>query len=223
MKKLHLRKLLDFYDHKVETSRGHASAISAVLGEDLGVTLLCHYFEKQGLKINALPETCATGQKKGPRLDKWIAVNSELESVIYQVEIKNWSAHSIGGTTIRQGMTSDELIAYRKDRWGRQFKTIDAVHTPSQDGTKKVLTKMSVPSSYRNSQHRALLCFWEGLHPEGKDEPFFKVNVSNENFDQLYLFSMSNYIWQLLEHTETLEVTMTDTDNRIDWLNQMYK
>jgi hypothetical protein len=222
MKKLHLRRLLDFYDHKVETSRGHASAISAVLGEDLAVALMCHFFETSKLKVNALPETCATGKKKGHRLDKWIAVDSALESVIYQVEIKNWSAHSIGGTTIKEGMSSEEMIAYRKDRWKRQFKTIELVHAPSQEGTKKVLKKMSVPKPYGNHQHRALLCFWEALHPDGKGEPFFNVNVASENFDDLYLFSMSNYIWRLLEQTESLEVTMQDTDNRIDWLNNIY-
>jgi len=221
MKKLHLRQLMDFYDHKLESSDTHASAINAVMGEDFAVALMCHYFknnEKKATYVDPLQEACTTGKQKGHRLDKWICV----DSIIYQVEIKNWSAHSIGGTKVKNGASSEWMIDYRKRRWGRQFNTTGSVHTPSQAGTLKVLTKMRVPELHRGREHKALLCFWEALHPGGEDHPFFSVKVSGDNFDELHVFSMSNYVRQLLKETETLEVEMKVADGRIDWLNKIY-
>lgn len=223
MKKLHLRQLLDFYDYRVASSNTHASAINAVLGEDFALALLCHYFAAEGAAVEALPIPCTTGKQKGHRLDKWIAVkSSDQKAGLYQVEIKNWSAHSIGGTTVKRDATDIELCEYRKDRWRRQFKTAVHIHTPSQKETVKVLTKMLVPQTHQGYMHKALLCFWEALHPEGADEPFFAVDVASETFEKLQVFSMSNYIRRLLEHTETVEVAMSDTDARIAWLNKIY-
>jgi hypothetical protein len=223
LKKLNLSQLLDFYDYRVASSNTHASAINAVLGEDFAVALMCHYFNAEGSTVEALPIPCTTGKQKGYRLDKWIAVKSiDQPAIIYQVEIKNWSAHSIGGTTVKRGASASEMIEYRRNRWRRQFKTTDNTHLPSQKETLKVLTKMLLPQSHQGYQHKALLCFWEALHPAGVDEPLFTVDVSSDNFEELQIFSMSNYIRRLLKHTETLEVEMPDTDARIAWLNSIY-
>ncbi len=45
---LNLKALLDFYDDRVPESVGHASAINAVLGEDLAIALVSDYFRRQG-------------------------------------------------------------------------------------------------------------------------------------------------------------------------------
>lgn len=223
MKKLYLRQLLDFYDYRVASSNTHASAINAVLGEDFAVALLRHYFTSEGATFDALPIPCTTGKQKGHRLDKWIAVTSIGQlAEIYQLEIKNWSAHSIGGTTVKRDATVSELRDYRKDRWVRQFKTTGNIHTPSQLATVKVLTKMQVPQTHSGYLHKALLCFWEALHPDGEDDPFFAIDVANENFQQLQVFSMSNYIRKILRYTETIDVAMIDSDVRIDWLKKIY-
>ena len=60
-KKLNLRELLKFYDYKVPTSKTHASAINAVLGEDLAVALLVHHLKGVGLEVIALDGVCAQG------------------------------------------------------------------------------------------------------------------------------------------------------------------
>lgn len=224
LKKLHLRQLLDFYDHRVDSSNTHASAINAVLGEEFAIALLCHYFRAQGTTVDALPIPCTTGKQKGHRLDKWITVKPrDQPAVIYQVEIKNWSAHSIGGTSVKRGATTSELHQYRRHRWHRQFKTAGNLHTPSNQQALKVLTKMLVPQKHQGHLHNALLCFWEALHPEGEDEPFFSVDVNSPHFEKLHVFSMSNYTRRLLElHQEAIDVVMPDVDARIDWLNKIY-
>jgi hypothetical protein len=219
-KKLNLRDLLNFYDYRVPSSNTHASAVNAVLGEDLAVALLVHYLKGVGLEVVALDEVCTQGTQRGYRLDKWIAVKSATESIIYQVEIKNWSAHSIGGAVVRQNADEHYMRDYRTRRWRYQFN--EETQVPSQRETLKVLTKMRVPTAYSSYKHEALLCFWEALHPQGELEALFEVDVQSDSFKKLKVFSMSNYVIQLLKTTETLEVEMTDADARIEWLNKLY-
>lgn len=219
-KRLNLHELLNFYDHKVQSSNTHASAINAVLGEDLAVALLVHYFKGVGLEVVALDEACTQKTKSGYRLDKWIAVKSANESVIYQVEIKNWSAHSVGGKSVKLNADEDYMREFRMKRWLHQFNVDKQV--PSQKETLKVLTKMRVPTEFSKYKHEALLCFWEPLHHKGELEAFFQVDVVSDAFKKLKVFSMSNYVSELLKTTETLEVEMTDADARIDWLKKLY-
>ena len=219
-KTLHLNELLNFYDYRVSSSIGHASALNAVLGEDLAVALLINYFKELRLDVVALDEVCTQGKKSGNRLDKWIAVKSASESVIYQVEIKNWSAHSIGGRSVVQDADEDYMRDFRMKRWLYQFN--EQLQIPSQKATQKVLTKMRVPTSYSNFKHEALLCFWEPLHPNGDFEAFFEVDVKSEAFKKLKVFSMSNYVSQLLKTTDTIEVEMIDADKRIEWVHKIY-
>jgi hypothetical protein len=219
-KKLNLRELLNFYDYKVPLSKTHASAVNAVLGEDLAIALLVHYLKGDGLEVVALDGVCAQGTQRGYRLDKWISVQSATESVIYQVEIKNWSAHSIGGKTVKLDADEDYMREFRTKRWLHQFNVDKQV--PSQKETLKVLTKMRVPTDWSNYKHEALLCFWEPLHHKGELEALFEVDVVSDAFKKLKVFSMSNYVSQLLKITETLEVELPDADARIGWLNKLY-
>ena len=219
-KKLNLRELLNFYDYKVPSSNSHASAINAVLGEDLAVALLVHYLKGLGIEVIALDEVCTQGTQRGYRLDKWIAAKSASESIIYQVEIKNWSAHSIGGKSVLIDADEDYMRDFRMKRWRYQFHVEKQVS--SQKGTLKVLTKMRIPTEYIYYKHEALLCFWEPLHHKGELEALFEVDVQSDSFKRLKVFSMSNYVSQLLKTSETLEVEMSDADARIDWLKNLY-
>jgi hypothetical protein len=74
----------------------------------------------------------------------------------------------------------------------------------------------------KSYSHKALLCFWEPLHDEGKLEALFEVDVNSESFKILTIFSMSNFVTQLLKTTETLNVEMKNADARIDWLKKIY-
>ena len=219
-KTLHLNELLNFYDYKVISSIGHASAVNAVLGEDLAVALLTHYFKGVGLEVVALDEVCTQGTQRGYRLDKWIAVKSVTESVIYQVEIKNWSAHSIGGKSVMIDADEDYMRNFRMKRWLHQFNV--AKQVPSQKETLKVLTKMRVPTSHNNYKHEAMLCFWEPLHPQGESDALFEVDVVSDEFKKLKVFSMSNYVSELLKTTDQIDVEMNDADERIEWLQKIY-
>lgn len=218
-KRLNLRELLNFYDYKVASSTGHATAVNAVLGEDLAVALLEHYFRSQGHEVRVLDVTPTQGTQKGYRLDKWIVVVTASDSTIYQVEIKNWSAHSIGGREVKLDSDEDYMSDFRRRRWNHQF---DQANIPTQKETRKVLTRMRAPSGYSDFTQKSMLCFWEPIHPEGKSIPFFSVVLNGEAFDELGVFSMSNYVSLLRQETEYLEVEMKDADARIEWLQKLY-
>jgi len=219
-KRLNLRELLNFYDYKVPSSLTHASAVNAVLGENLAVALLLHYLRGIGLGVIAVDGVPKQGTQRGYRLDKWIAVQSATDPIIYQVEIKNWSAHSLGGKVVKLDADEDHMREFRLQRWRHQFNELK--QEPSQEKARKVLTQMRVPSDFSNYKQEALLCFWEPLHHTGELEAFFEVDVQSESFQKLKVFSMSNYVTQLLKSNETLDVEMIDADARIDWLNKLY-
>ena len=88
--------VLRFFDERPLGSPGHATAIVAVAGEDLGVGLLCHYLNARQLRAEALQGPCTTGKKVGSRLDRWLWVSGPGSKTLCQVEVKNWSAHAIG-------------------------------------------------------------------------------------------------------------------------------
>jgi hypothetical protein len=219
-KKLNLRELLNFFDCKVSESIGHASAINGVIGEDLGVALLLKYFSDQKLSAIALDEPCTQKTKKGKRLDKWIVVTEAESKIIYQVEIKNWNAHSLNSETVRNHADENYMREYRLRRWHKQFDS--ELKIPSQTECQKVLLPMKVPTTYRDYDHRTLLCFWEALHVGGKSDPLFEVSVNSDHFENLTVFSMSNYVSELLKQSEVLEVELADAETRISWLNKLY-
>jgi hypothetical protein len=219
-KKLNLRELLNFFDCKVSSSIGHASAINGVIGEDLGVALLLKYFLDKKLNAIALDELCTQKTKKGKRLDKWIVVTEADSKIIYQVEIKNWNAHSFNSETVLDHSNEKYMCEYRLRRWNKQFDS--ELKIPSQTECQKVLLPMQVPSLFREYEHRTLLCFWDALHVEGKSDAMFEVSVNSDHFENLTVFSMSNFVSELLKQSDVLEVELADAEARINWLNKLY-
>ena len=74
---------------------------SPMLGEDLSAASLQHCLESNGASyVNVRPETVGTGRQKGPRLDRWIEADlADGRRVLFQTEIKSWSAWAIGWET----------------------------------------------------------------------------------------------------------------------------
>ena len=92
------QELLCFFDGKPKWSEKQATSIVGVVGEDLNAACFQHYLESKGAGANVLNCPVTTGKRKGPRLDRWIDVTRRDGSrTVFQTEIKNWSAHAIGG------------------------------------------------------------------------------------------------------------------------------
>ena len=210
-----VQQFLAFFDEEAPGSVGHATSLVAVAGEDLGTALLLHYLRSVGTDAEALPERCTQGTNKGYRLDRWILAHQTEGPVLYQVEIKNWSAHAIGGKRLAREASSDELRSYKTERWlsmwtGTQFRT---------ESVRKVLTPMRSPSP--GVPIEALVCFWTALHPEGEETPLFSVPLPlHEHFQRVWVFSMSSYLRSVKQ--ASLVLRMPEVAQRQAWLARLF-
>ncbi len=220
MRSINLRTLIDFYDRKVPESIGHATAINAVMGEDLAISLFCDYAFRNNLYPQFLSEKCTQGTNRGKRLDCWIEISEKSKLVHFQTEIKNWSAHAFSGKTTPENESEDEMILYRINRWENQFDSINK--TLRQDPAKKVLIKMKPLNQH--AEIRPLIIFWDAMHPKGESKEYFSVEVSSDVFKKLWVFSMSNYIRNLIQkNIFEIKVEMPTVINRFNWLNDFYR
>lgn len=210
-------EMLKFYDEKIPASKHHATAINAVAGEDIGAGLFAHYLERKNISVKIFPDSCTQGKKRGERLDRWILAIENGKKVYYQTEIKNWSAHAIGGKILKINATQEEVSDYKIKRWDRYWDGTSLTHASA----KKVLIPMK--PIVDNIKVEPLICFWVSIHPTGKIEPFFSVPIKDTNFSQLWVFSMSAYLRNVLASGEKkITLEMPDTESRIKWLRTMF-
>lgn len=224
-KKLDLQALINFFDVVDKDSIKQASAVNAVLGEDLGVELLVRYLvsTKKYQSVVPLDQPVGTGKQKGPRLDKWVVCTKKSSlGIIYQVEIKNWSGHSIGGKRIPANADENYLRSHRKTRWHDLFD-VNQQHLKHSNAN-KVLVKMLAPTGYEAYVQRPLICFQDAIHPHGKKDAFFSQPVRSADFDKLDVFSMSNYVRLLMTQSKTnkIDFEMKEVDKRMASLKKIY-
>ena len=209
--------VLEFYDTRPADSSKHATAINAVMGEDLGAGLMKHYLvNKRGAAVTIHNETCTPGTKKGGRLDCWISVKwSDLSApTLFQVEIKNWSAHSYGGKKLSLQATPEDIKKHKVERWVQLWDEDNKLLKPKE--VQKVLTPMKTSQS---GVIETVLCMWDAMHPAGEEEPWFAVTLpEGGSFSQLWVFSMSAYLRTLDE--PYIEIEMPETLLRLQWLNK---
>ena len=229
---VNVRGLLEFFDEKVDGSQKHATAIVSVCGEDLGCGLLKHYFEARdaSVKVDVRPEPCTTGKQKGPRLDRWVRVTGASElgapDVLFQVEVKNWSAHAIGGRELRRDPTAEEIADYKKERWTREWGDkewgdAEGIKTPS---LMKVVERMAPPPGLAHLHVETMACMWTALHPTGAAECLFSVplpEMQRRDFARVWFFSMSSYLRSLTD--ERIRIYMPDATKRMGWLDQLFR
>lgn len=208
--------LLKFFDEPDEDCRGHASAIAAIAGEDLGAALFANFINASSGQAEILPNRCTQGTKKGVRLDRWILVTwDDGQQVLFQTEIKNWSAHAIGGRKLAVDATVQNGEEYRRERWGREWNDSGII----KKEVRKVITPMRPPLS--GIRVEPLVCFWTSLHPSGSTSPFFRVALPDGPFPHLAVFSMSSYLRQL-KGVSDIDLPMPDTRRRMALLGGMF-
>ena len=223
--------LLRFFDEKPDWSLKRATSVVGIAGEELNAACFQHYVKSKGGSACVLreyktdkPLPVTTGKMKGYRLDRWIRVAWSDGSVfVYQVEIKNWSAHAIGGRIIPVAVTAEELRATKVTLWRRHWD--EGRHCLRWTGTSKVLTRMSVPDGVDKCAVRPLLIFWEALAPEGEmDKHLFNVKVAEDSpgdFKDLWVFSVSSYLRSV--QASTLDLDMPETASRLGVLRRLFQ
>ena len=207
-----------FYDEDLSV-QPHSNAIKTLAGEELGFALLMKYFKRQNPNVEYLQNVrCTTGNRKGPRLDGWLkesAVNGEV--VYYQVEVKSWSIHGVGGNSkpLEYKCTQARLAEFKQPEWQRYWAD-GRFKDPTLN---KVLTMMKPPC--RDAKVKPLACVWTAIHPNGEATPFFEVDTAgNQHFDSVSVFSMSGFLRGLGQ--EYLELDLPITSERIQWLQRIF-
>ncbi len=209
--------VLRFFDEKPAESWGHATAIVAFAGEDLGIGLLTHYWVSQGASVDVEPGPCGPGTKKGKRLDKWVRVSNDGSTTYYQVEIKNWSAHAIGGRKLNVDASAVEVAKHKRERWEKEWDGT----TFRQATIAKVLLPMKPPVP--DCAVEPLACFWDAMHPDGEGKPLFSVPVPDSQFSRVWVFSMSAYLRDLrASGMSRIELEMPETAIRMVWLKRFF-
>ena len=194
--------VLHFFDEKPDWSVGHATGVVGIVGEDLNTACLQHYLESKSGSASVVrhedsgkPLPVTTGRTKGPRLDRWINVKwPDQSTTVFQTEIKSWSAHGFGGTTLPLSLSPEELKERKQNQWDSLWDSENGRLTHPL--TKKVLVWMKPPDGVDLKDVRPLLIFWAAL--ECREEPdshlfrvevadYFKVDVADV-FQKLWVF-----------------------------------
>jgi hypothetical protein len=212
---LNIRELIRFYDDDPEAGP-HSNAVKTLAGEELGLALLERYLVETARSPARVYSPCTT---VGARLDGWIKVDIPAP-VLFQVEVKSWSMHGYGSGKQRLSVDApgEALAAYKKWMWSHYW---DA-GTFKPKSLKKVLKKMRLPKG-ELVPIESVACIWTAVHPDGLESPFFTVQAKDADFREVHVFSMSAYLRKVLKSgTTTLELDLTSTGKRINYLNTLF-
>ncbi len=239
-----LRETLSFFDEKPCWSIGHATGVVAMLGEDLAAGALKHCLESNGASgVTVRAETVGTGKQRGPRLDRWIEADlRDGRRVLFQTEIKNFSAHAIGGKTLPVKASADELKAYQNDFWQRRWdsrrRTLKHAHEA------KVLVRMKPGFDAGSRKQLPLIVFWEPMAPArgfssgyrarggylfsvpnptcnfGFDPPS-SWDGHERGFPELWVFSVSSYLRSVAKAQDRVDLEMPIAEVRLGALTRL--
>ena len=210
------KELVRFFDEKTGDNGRDSSAINGVAGEDLGLALLQHYFSQQDCAVEQLakPVRNAGG---GTWLDGWLKVTGKNEGFLYQVEIKNWTAHSKNGRPAPLNAAQDDLRKIARKHWNsiwdeqsRHFKAKEA---------RKCLEKKTSPEA--DLETRPIICFWWPVSAGDDVSPMFEVEAASPDFSRLWVFSMSLYLRSL--QSEHVSLELPRVERRMARLNQFFQ
>lgn len=226
--KIDIKELLDFFDDKKGSQKGDASAIMAILGEDLNASIYKHY---RGNKVEILPDSVLPGTNKGQRLDRWIMDNKKL----YQCEIKNWAATAIGGKQLKSDADDEKINTVANYHWIRELNSSLSNKEEQPNQVSKVLLKMKPPERYKAiSKIEPLLIFWMPVTSDKKGlKPLSVISVKLLNlpkikteFLKLNIFSVSLYLRQLYKQGKGLkfiDIEMPNFEHRMETLKKFLK
>ena len=238
---INIKETLNFFDEKPPWASGNATAIVAMLGEDLSAAALQHCLESNGsTDVSVRSETVGTGPKKGPRLDRWIEADLPgVRKVLFQTEIKSWSAWAIGGRVLAVDAPQEAVEDYKHWYWEGQW---DAErHTLKDDRVAKVLVPMQPRFDTQGREQIPLVIYWApvGAKPDtatqlrakgghlfsipnpSYDFPFAVPDswTHSHHFSELWVFSVSSYLRSIEKNQ--IKLNMPIAASRIRAVNRL--
>ena len=216
-------EIISFFDEIPCYSEKQATSVVSVVGEDLGAGCLQKYLEEEeGASVSVLTDSVTPGTRDGQRLDRWIVVDwPDKGHQVFQTEIKNWSAHAIGGKKISRKASAEELRKYKHERWREQW---DSDNQSLKDpGVSKVFNKMKLPDRLSGAPVLPLVIYWMPIASESEpDRHLFQVSTNPTcRFRELWVFSISSYLRSIREPEICLKMPIATKRLRI--LNRLFR
>ena len=241
-----IKDTLCFFDEIPDWSKGHATAIVGVLGEDLSAAALKHCLEQNGAQhVQIRPGPVKNPGRKGPWLDRWVAADLPGDrKVLFQTEIKSWSAHAIGGKILRLDATNDDIANLQRKTWEEQWDS--SKQTLKHQYVAKVLVRMSPPSDMKDWDPFPMIIYWTVVDPRvsssaekiGEGNHLFRIKKvtyefpfrqpeswdCSHKFEELWVFSVSSYLRFLLgKGCREIKLPMPDAVGRLRSLGRLAK
>lgn len=225
--------LLKFFDEKHKGEKGDAAGIVGIVGEGLNAACFQRYAVSKGAEsVEILPDTVGVGGLTGPKLDRWIKVEwPKAGKILYQTEIKNWSAFAIGGKTLRANATPQEIADHKQTGWKGRYNSKTQCMT--QNETAKVLVRMKPPARMDSPEWpiRPLLIFWEPIGHKKAGHHLFSVKARRSESQypefpgfceptELWVFSVSSYLRSLTD--DTINLPMPNAARRMRTMNRIF-
>jgi hypothetical protein len=225
---VNIQRLIEYFDEAPNGSSKHSKSLASLLGEDISIVLFKDFLTNQRqATVRILDGTPTTGNRKGHWLDKWVTVDfPDGRRILYQAEIKTWSAHATHGERLMRNATTDIIHGFRIRHWNTFWDAHSNTINTKWTGLTKVLIPMRRPESVDNNYVlQPLLVYWMAIHPQGENECFFDVQlglpgVQEHPFAGLTVFSVSSYLRTLA--VESLDLDLPDVATRIEWLKLLF-
>lgn len=216
-----IKELIKFYDQKEENISKPASAITGLIGEDLIAGIFKHFLEEcDSTTRNVIIDDISikAAGKNGKMLDRWIIQEKkDGTKIAYQTEIKNWSAHSLGGYDLSDKNNQNFIDVFLNNKevkevglrnfdntWG--LNPYDEKEGGFKDNSVgKVLLKMNNDIYTKENGYlvKPLVCFWMPIfdkHENAIDPipPFFSKKCSKVAIDSGNATKKGNVIYNMI-------------------------
>lgn len=195
--KIYPNEIIKLFDEKKDEYKNHISPIIGLIGEDFLTALFQYYLESIGRKVEILNghPTKQLSNRRSKNLDRWILVNDERgKRTLYQTEIKNWTAYSIGGFSLN----ADKRLSKKTNQnWDRFVELLE-----KEDKLRKVILKMNRHNDISKQVKIApLLLYWLPMF-YNKRKCFFEYKIKKprrSEFNYLYIFSGSSFLREYVQ------------------------
>lgn len=220
--KINRERVVAFYDKRCSwppEMGSPVSAVTGVIGEDLVLGLLCRKLDGKILSYGCKPEGSS-----GRRLDAWVSGGRKL----YQVEVKNWCAHSLRGRTVPDDPFGIRRIAEMNLK---EFLT----HPRNLEAIWKILGPMKPPAAIGNANPIPLLALWApvALPQRRSSQPPFWFDCDLSDYEgaipkqyrkvahrKINVFSASLYLRSLRQ--KVINLPMPRAEERIKCLQALF-
>jgi hypothetical protein len=214
---LEINDIINFYDSKNPNDSGLVSSLTGLFGEELVIALLAHFLATQGSQIIIHDEK----PRSNRWLDAWISSENNGITKLFQVEVKNWSSHSLGGVKLLPNASNEDVNSYGLCRLKEHYDF--STQELSKD-VEKVLIPMKNEPQIKYQKKETTLAFWmvvsDNLCPHELN-PYFGLNVKSDDFQKINIFSASIYLRQLLFSQQTLKIELPKATERINKLHNL--